>query len=410
MPAGEERVLHEPARVLGLHAAVGQQDVDAGVVRDDRVERARVLVGVELEQDFLHDSSSGRARREADAFAARLVEGQVAPVERGLLPVVLAQPAGDRRLHELLPQVEGVRVLVDAELVEDLVDVGALDEALGVERVDPVGVREDADVGVGDARVQLAQLGLGVGPDVLVLDRQQPAVDVLGQRALLLREVHELGGQDGLADRAPRPVDDLGGQHVADPELLAEADQQRVDAGRVGLGELGQVADAHEHLGVRVAAAHLEVAPEARGEAGADRLDDRVDEERLAELAQVGDGRVEAVEVVGRVRDQHRRRAQLRRHVPVLPVEAEHVVHARRVGHQDLVGVERVDAEREAAGLEARRSPPAPRRASCGRATGRGRSRRRRRRGSSSPRSTIRSRSRCGTLLISAKTRMSRAP
>jgi hypothetical protein len=38
-------------------------------------------------------------------------------------------------------------VLVDAELVEDLVDVGALDEVLGVERVDPVGVREDADVG-----------------------------------------------------------------------------------------------------------------------------------------------------------------------------------------------------------------------------------------------------------------------
>ena len=33
-------------------------------------------------------------------------------------------------------------------------------------------------------------------------------------------------------------------------------------------------------------------------------------------------------------------------------VEAEDVVHARRVGHEDLVGVERVDAEREAAGLE----------------------------------------------------------
>ena len=62
-PAGEERVLHEPAHVVGLHAAVGQQDVDAGVVRDDRVERARVLVGVELEQDFLHDSSSVERER-----------------------------------------------------------------------------------------------------------------------------------------------------------------------------------------------------------------------------------------------------------------------------------------------------------------------------------------------------------
>ena len=123
-------------------------------------------------------------------------------------------------------------------------------------------------------------------------------------------------------------------------------------AGGVRLGELGQVADAHEHLGVGVAAARLEVAAEARGEARADRHDDRVDEERLAEPAQVRDGRVEAVEVVGRVGDQHGRRAQPLREVAVVAVEAEDVVHARGVGHEDLVGVERVDAEREAAGLE----------------------------------------------------------
>src|SRR3954454_12557001 len=89
------------------------------------------------------------AGRDADAFTERLVEGHVAPVEGGLLAVVLAEPAGDGRLHELLAQVEGVRVLVDAELVEDLVDVSALDEVVDVERVDPVGIREDADVGVG---------------------------------------------------------------------------------------------------------------------------------------------------------------------------------------------------------------------------------------------------------------------
>ena len=57
-PAGEERVLRERARVLALHVAVGEQDVHVGVVRDDRVERAGVLLGVELEQDFLHDASS----------------------------------------------------------------------------------------------------------------------------------------------------------------------------------------------------------------------------------------------------------------------------------------------------------------------------------------------------------------
>ena len=62
-PAGEERVLGERPRGLGLHAAVREQDVHAGVVRDDRVERARMLLGVELEQDFLHDSSLRAVRR-----------------------------------------------------------------------------------------------------------------------------------------------------------------------------------------------------------------------------------------------------------------------------------------------------------------------------------------------------------
>jgi hypothetical protein len=56
--AGEERRLHEAPHRVGLDAAVPEQLVDAGVVGDDRVERARVLVGVELDQDLLHVSSS----------------------------------------------------------------------------------------------------------------------------------------------------------------------------------------------------------------------------------------------------------------------------------------------------------------------------------------------------------------
>ena len=133
---------------------------------------------------------------------------------------------------------------------------------------------------------------------------------MLRRRALLLREVHELRREDRLLDRAGRPVDHLGGEHVADAELLAEADQQRGDPRAVGLGQLGEVADPHEHLRLGMAPAHLEVAPEAGREAGADRLDDRVDEIGLAEPFEVGDGRLEAVEVLGRVRDQHGRGAQ----------------------------------------------------------------------------------------------------
>ena len=46
--------------------------------------------------------------------------------------------------------------LIDPELVEDLVEVRALDEALGVEDVDPVGIDEDPEVRIRDLRLQLA--------------------------------------------------------------------------------------------------------------------------------------------------------------------------------------------------------------------------------------------------------------
>ena len=66
-------------------------------------------------------------------------------------------------------------------------------------------------------------------------------------------------------------------QHAADADLLAEAQQHDVDAGRIHVGQLGQVADAHQHLGVGIAAAHLQVAAQGGGEAEADRLEHRVD-------------------------------------------------------------------------------------------------------------------------------------
>ena len=94
--------------------------------------------------------------------------------------------------------------------------------------------------------------------------------------------VHQPPGQVQLADAAAAPVDDLGGQHAADAEFLAEAEQQHVDPGRVHVGQLGQVADAHQHLGLGIAAAHFQVAAQRGREAEADRLEHRIDAERHA--------------------------------------------------------------------------------------------------------------------------------
>src|SRR5919204_526021 len=45
--AREEGSLHEVAHSLRGHASVAEQNVDPGVLGDDRVERARMLIGVE---------------------------------------------------------------------------------------------------------------------------------------------------------------------------------------------------------------------------------------------------------------------------------------------------------------------------------------------------------------------------
>ena len=138
-----------------------------------------------------------------------------------------------------------------------------------------VAVGEDAEVRIGDAALQLAQLGLAVLEDLRILHRDEPVVDALGHGLLRHRVVHEPARDVDLAHRAARPGDHLGREHGANAELLADGDEQRVDAGGVGGGELGDVADAHQHLGVGIAPARLGVALERGHEAEADRLDDR---------------------------------------------------------------------------------------------------------------------------------------
>ena len=58
-----------------------------------------------------------------------------------------------------------MRRLIDAELAEDLLDVGAAHEAIAIEDGDGVAIGEDAEVGIGDPGLQLAQLRLAVLED-----------------------------------------------------------------------------------------------------------------------------------------------------------------------------------------------------------------------------------------------------
>src|SRR5262249_46382572 len=99
------------------------------------------------------------------------------------------------------------------------------------------------------------------------------------------------------------PVDHLGCEHAADADLLAESGEHDVDPGRVHVGQLGQVADAHHQLGIGVSAADLQVATERGREPEGDRLDDRVDAEFDPRGAKLVDSRFKRIEVGRRIRD-----------------------------------------------------------------------------------------------------------
>ena len=160
--------------------------------------------------------------------------------------------------------------------------------------------RGDPEVRVGDRLVEGAELRLRVVLGARVLDGEQAVVDVLGEHAALARRVHEAARHVDLPHGAPRPRDHLGREHVPDAELLAEPDQERVHPGRVGVGQLGDVADPHQHLGPGVPRPDLHVPVERRREPEADRLDDRVDDVGAAQRLQMGDGPVQGVEILRR--------------------------------------------------------------------------------------------------------------
>ena len=91
------------------------------------------------------------------------------------------------------------------------------------------------------------------------------------------RIIDQPPGQIAFAHAAAGPIDHLRRQHAANPQLLADRQQQHVEPGRIDIGQFGQIADAHQHLGVGKPAADFEIAQQAGGKPQPDRLQHRID-------------------------------------------------------------------------------------------------------------------------------------
>ncbi|PYR41005.1 MAG: hypothetical protein DMF93_09590, partial [Acidobacteria bacterium] len=73
-----------------------------------------------------------------------------------------------------------MRRLGDVELGEELRDarrIGRADEPLAVQHRDPLAIGEDAEVGIGDLRLERAQLLLRKGEDRRILHGDEAIVD-----------------------------------------------------------------------------------------------------------------------------------------------------------------------------------------------------------------------------------------
>src|SRR5256885_8167472 len=99
-----------------------------------------------------------RTLRQLHAIGARIVgRREIAPRERAFLPVRLAERHREARARELAAEIERVRRLDDVELGEELRDarrIGRADEPLAVQHRDPLAIGEDAEVGIGDLRLE----------------------------------------------------------------------------------------------------------------------------------------------------------------------------------------------------------------------------------------------------------------
>ena len=118
---------------------------------------------------------------------------QVAPAERLLLHVGLAEKEGQARLHQLLAEVERVGGILDAELLEERLDVRAADEQSVVEHADGVAGGGDPEAGVRDRPVQLAELRLGVVRAYPVPPSMKTTISTKGQ-FILPAEIRQRDG------------------------------------------------------------------------------------------------------------------------------------------------------------------------------------------------------------------------
>ena len=94
---------------------------------------------------------------------------------------------------------------------------------------------------------------------------QQAFIDMARRHVVFAGGVEHAAGVGEFAHHAAAMTADFGRQHCANPQFRGNAKQQRVEAEGVGVGELRQITDAHQHWRAGVALADVAIAHQGIG-------------------------------------------------------------------------------------------------------------------------------------------------
>ena len=232
------------------------------------------------------------------------------------------------------------------ECRKELKWVGGGQVEIAADQMNLTPLGKDAEIGIADRGGEPVESGIAVLLRLSRAERDQTGLDMLGERPLRDGVVDEPAAEVAFLHAAFRPMDHLRGEHRTDPHLLAKSQQEDVDPGGVDVGEFGEVADPHHHLGGREPAADVEIAAETGGESESDRFQNGIDARFHAGAIESFDGLVEPLQCGRDVGDGHHLAAPVGRPLDVRGIHRENERCPGLYGGSHFLGIEAVDGDR----------------------------------------------------------------
>ena len=136
--------------------------------------------------------------------------------------------------------------------VEDFIGIVTVPVAVTIHEMDLASFGKDAKVRVGQAARQLAQPLLTKLSQFRIAQQHKLPAEMFGQDMIGDTVPHQPPREIKLTHSRPPPIDDFRGEDAANLQLFTKSGTKEIDPRAIDFGQLGQIANPHHHLGVRM--------------------------------------------------------------------------------------------------------------------------------------------------------------